>query len=232
MGTISGVFTDAWDRWMSILWDVWPKILGSLLIILLGLIVARIFYLVIIYLFKRFNLVEIINKLDIEIEVDEDKETHKKRKVLLTEKFKVDKLVWKSISYYIFILFFRWAVTNIGINDVEIFLTSVITYLPKLFIALLVWFFWVRFADFVYDVIFHTLDLAKQKSSKLLAIAWKIVILFFTMISVLHYVDIVSTVILNTLIIWFTSMISLAWGLAFGLWGKDIAKEILENLKK
>lgn len=232
MGTIWGVFTEAWDRWMSILSDVWPKILGSLLIVLLGLIVARIFYLVIIYLFKRFNLIEIINKLDIEIEVDEDKETHKKRKVLLTEKFKVDKLVWKSISYYIFILFFRWAVTNIGINDVEIFLTSVITYLPKLFIALLVWFFWVRFADFVYDVIFHTLDLAKQKSSKLLAIAWKIVILFFTMISVLHYVDIVSTVILNTLIIWFTSMISLAWGLAFGLWGKDIAKEILENLKK
>lgn len=232
MGNIGSIISESWERWMWILSDFWPKVLGSLFIILLWLIVARIFYLVVIHLFKKFKIIEILNKFDIQIEIEEDKESNQKKKILLTEKFKVDNLVAKSISYYIFILFFRWAVTNIGINDVEVFLTSAINYLPKLFIGLLIWFFWVRFADFIYDIIFHTLDLAKQKNSKLLAISWKVIILFFTMISVLHYIDIVSWTVLNTLIIWFTSMIALAWGLAFGLGWKDIAKEILENLKK
>jgi hypothetical protein len=42
----------------------------------------------------------------------------------------------------------------------------------------------------------------------------------------------ISTTITNTILIWFISMISLAWGLAFWLWGKELASEILESFKK
>jgi RimJ/RimL family protein N-acetyltransferase len=55
--------------------------------------------------------------------------------------------------------------------------------------------------------------------------------LFFTLMVVLNKIGIDSTII-NTVLIWFISMLTIAWWLAFGLWGKDIAKEILESFRK
>jgi hypothetical protein len=42
----------------------------------------------------------------------------------------------------------------------------------------------------------------------------------------------IATEITNTILIWFISMLALAWWLAFWLWGKDIAHEILESFRK
>jgi len=49
---------------------------------------------------------------------------------------------------------------------------------------------------------------------------------------VLNYIQIVDQFIINTILIGFISMLTLAGGLAFGLGGKDIAKEILESFRK
>ena len=106
-----------------------------------------------------------------------------------------------------------------------------ITYLPNLFIALVVGFFGMRFADFVYDIVYHALNLTRQKTAKIIATWAKIIILFFTMMIVLSKIW-VATIITNTILIWFISMLALAWWLAFWLGGKDIAEEILESFKK
>ena len=42
----------------------------------------------------------------------------------------------------------------------------------------------------------------------------------------------IDTQIINTILTWFIAMLTIAWGLAFGLWWKDIAKEILESFRK
>jgi cellulose synthase/poly-beta-1,6-N-acetylglucosamine synthase-like glycosyltransferase len=96
----------------------------------------------------------------------------------------------------------------------------------------LIWFFGIRFANFIYDVIYHTLALTKAKTSKIIAYSGKIIILFFTLMLFLDYTKIVSDFIINTILIGFVSMLSLAWWLAFGLWGKEIAQEILESFRK
>jgi hypothetical protein len=38
--------------------------------------------------------------------------------------------------------------------------------------------------------------------------------------------------ITQTILTWFIGMLALAWWLAFGLWGRDVAKEILESFRK
>jgi small-conductance mechanosensitive channel len=77
------------------------------------------------------------------------------------------------------------------------------------------------------------MNITKQKTiSKVLAMWAKIIILFFTLIVVLNYTKLVDQVIINTILTWFIAMLTLAGGLAFGLWWKDIAKEILEGFKK
>jgi hypothetical protein len=143
----------------------------------------------------------------------------------------VDKITAKAIAYYLFLIFFRLAIVFIWIKEVEDFLWDLITYLPNLFIGLIIGFFWVRFANFIYDIVFHMLNLTKQKTAKIIATWAKIIILFFTLMIVLSRIWI-STIITDTIFIWFISMVALAWGLAFWLWGRESASEILESFKK
>jgi len=70
-----------------------------------------------------------------------------------------------------------------------------------------------------------------KKTAKIIASWAKIIILFFTLMVVLSKIWI-ATEITNTILIWFVSMLALAWWLAFWLWWKDIAHEILESFRK
>ncbi|USN59322.1 MAG: hypothetical protein H6767_04585 [Candidatus Peribacteria bacterium] len=51
-----------------------------------------------------------------------------------SKKIKIDVIVGKSIGYYVFLIFFRYAIVVIGIEEVEQFLADLIAYLPSLFI--------------------------------------------------------------------------------------------------
>lgn len=214
-----------------------PKIIWALIIILIWVIISIWIYKLIIYLFKKFNVIALIDKLNVKFDnnIDRDKESEIKIKKIIKPKFsdkiKIDVITAKAISYYVFLVFFRLSIVVIGIKEIEMFLWELLTYLPSLFIAVVIWFFWVRFANFIYDIVYHTLDLSRQKTAKIIASWAKVIILFFTLMVVLDKIGI-ATEITNTILIWFISMLSIAWGLAFWLWWKDIAHEILESFRK
>lgn len=223
--------------------NYWPKLVWALLIILIWIILARWLYLFAMFVFRKIKLNNLIDRLNIDLVEQEDKskkddkntkETKDeiKNKKTITSKIKVDDVVAKSVSYYIVIVFFRIAISYIWITEIEKFLKDLTEYLPNLFVWVLIWFFGIRFANFVYDVVYHTLSLTKDKTSKIVATWAKIVILFFTLMLFLDYTKVVNSFIINTIIIWFISMVSLWAGLAFWLWWKDIAREILESFRK
>lgn len=200
----------------------------SALNLLIWFLIAFIVYKIIMYLFKKFKIVAIIDRITmISIYKDQKKEVEVKK---ISDNIKIDVITAKSMSYYIFLLFFRYSIVIIWITDVEVFLNKLINYLPSLFIWVIVWFFGIRFANFVYDLIYYPLDLSNQKNAEIIAMWWKIIILFFTMMVVLSQIWI-WTDITNIILIWFVWMLSLAWWLAFWLWWKDIARDILESFK-
>lgn len=214
-----------------------PKIIGALLIVLVWALIARFLYLLLMVLFKRFKLNELVDKLKVSFDeenLDEVKEKVKKklRKNRFTDKIKVDDVVAKSFSYYVMIVFFRVSISYIWIVEIEQFLKDLTQYLPNLFVWVMIGFFWIRFANFVYDVVYHALNITREKTSKIIASGAKIIILFFTLMVFLDYTKIVSEFIINTVLIWFISMLALAGGLAFWLGGKDVAGEILESFRK
>ena len=231
----------------NIFWNIedfivtkWPDIFWALVILIIWFFWAIIVHKLIMYLFKKFKIIELIDKLDIEFWDEEEKnendskdtpKTKKKFSEVLWKKIQIDKVVAKSASYYIFLIFFRWSIYKLWITEVEQFLKQLINYLPNLFIWVVVLFFWIRFSDFIYDVIYHSLSISKQKTAKIIASGWKIVILFFTLMVVLNQIWI-DTQIINTILTWFIAMLTIAWWLAFGLWWKDIAREILESFRK
>ena len=201
----------------------------SALNLLIWFLIAFIVYKIIMYLFKKFKIVAIIDRITmISIYKDQKKEVEVKK---ISDNIKIDVITAKSMSYYIFLLFFRYSIVIIWITDVEVFLDKLINYLPSLFIWVIVWFFGIRFANFVYDLIYYPLDLSNQKNAEIIALWWKIIILFFTMMVVLSQIWI-WTDITNIILIWFVWMLSLAWWLAFWLWWKDIARDILESFKE
>lgn len=223
----------------TVLWNIelyLPKIVWALVIIWIWTIISMWIHRFVMYLFKRFKIIELIDKLN--IKYDDDKKKDKKinnEEIIqikkISDKIKINEITAKAISYYVFLVFFRLSIVVIWIKEVEIFMWDLLTYLPSLFIAIIIWFFWVRFASFIYDVVFHALDLSKQKTAKIIASWAKIIILFFTLMVVLDKIWI-ATEITYTILIWFISMLSIAWWLAFWLGWKDIAHEILESFRK
>ncbi len=215
------------------------NIFWAIIVIILWLLISIIVYRFILYLFKRFKILELINKFDISIHEDEDIKQEKNLKdknrsevyELISKKIQIDKVVAKASAYYVFLLFFRWSIIILWITTVEQFLRDLLTYLPNLFVWVVVWYFGIRFANFIYDVVFHALNLTRQKTAKIIASWAKIVILFFTLMVVLNKIWI-DTQIINTVLTGFIAMLTIAWGLAFGLWWKEIAKEILESFRK
>lgn len=213
----------------------WPKVLWAIVIIIIWWLIARALYLFLMYLFKKFKLNQLVDKLKVDFDEENIEQRQKaklKKRKNFTDKIKVDDVVAKSSSVFVFIIFFRLAISYIWITEVEIFLKDLIDYLPSLFIWVLIWFFWIRFANFIYDVIFHTLSVTKEKTSKIIASWAKVIILFFTLMLVLDYTKIVSEFILNTILIWFIAMLSLAGWLAFWLGWREIAHDILESFRK
>jgi len=215
---------------------LWPKIIWAIIILLTWWIIARLVYLFLMFVFRKTKLNQFIDRL--KVNFDEEKLSEEKKekprfiKSRFTDKIKVDDVVAKAMSYYLLIVFFRLSIWYLWIIEVESFLRDVTNYLPNLFVWVLIWFFGIRFANFVYDVVYHTLTLTKEKTAKIIAEWARIIILFFTLMVFLEYTKIVSMFIINTVLIGFISMIALAWGIAFWLWWREIAKEILETFKK
>lgn len=218
----------------------WPKILWALIVIILWIFIAIIVYKFILYLFKRFKVLELIDKLDIDFWDSKEEKKEKKEWVIekkqkfsdvIAKKIELDKVVWKAVAYYLFLVFFRISIKIIWIDDLEEFMGDLLRYLPSLFIAFIIWFFWIRFANFIFDVVYHTLEYTKQKTAKIIASWAKVIILFFTLMAVLSKIWIAEE-ITYTILIWFISMLSIAWWLAFWLWWREIAKEILESFRK
>ena len=230
---IQNIFLEKYELFLNnYLW----KITESVALVVSWIILAFLLYKFIIRLFIKFNLLDLINKIESKLSsgVQEwfTKEKNKKQQTkAITEKFKVDQIVAKAISYYVFLLFFRMAITQYWVDDIETFMDELIRYLPKIFIWVMIWYLWIRFAKFVHDIILYAFWIKTRDTAKIVATGTRWIIIFFTVMAVLDQVGI-ATEITTTILNGFVAMLALAWWLAFGLWGKGVAREILESFKK
>ena len=211
----------------------WAK---AIVIIFIWFIIWRVIYTQTLRIFKKYKLKEKIDRFEDFLETDDQIKEESPELVIqkkLTERMKVDVVVAKSFSYYVFLFFFKQALLVLWITEVADSLKTLLNYLPSLFVGIVIWFFGIRFANFVYDVTYHTLSIAeshsKNKTSKIIATWSKGLILFLTVTLVLNFTKIIDQQMIYIILIGFISMISLAGGLAFGLGWKEMAKNILDK---
>ena len=223
--------------------------IAVVIIMVFGTLISYGIYKLTMYVFAKFHILDFIDKLwdgfeehttniveknthDKEAEGLEEHHVEKQKKALEAKKVRYDRITAKAFAYYVFLLFFRWAVVFLGVTEVEKFMSDLLAYLPSLFVGILIGFFGIRFANSVHDIIYQALELTKQETSKIIAMGAKIIIMFFTLMIMLNYIKIVNEFIINALFIGFITTITIAFGLAFGLGGREIAREILESFRK
>lgn len=143
------------------------------------------------------------------------------------------KAIGKYIAIFIFLLFLRSAVDTAGYHEVEQFLSHVVDYLPHLLLALLITFFGIQSSDTAHNLIYNAVRFESKKTAALLGNLWRVVILFFTFSITLWQinagVEIIPSYLVISILIGVVAAASIAFGLAFGLGGKEAATKIIND---
>jgi len=134
--------------------ELGPVIIAAGIILVLGAVISYGIYKFSMYIFKKFHIVELIDKIwegfeenttkIVDKEEDAKKKKNSKAKNIKTVEKRVhkpvpyDRIFSKATSYYVFLLFFRWAISTMGITEIETFMNDLIGYLPSLFVGIMI----------------------------------------------------------------------------------------------
>jgi hypothetical protein len=144
------------------------------------------------------------------------------------------KAVGKYIAIFVFLLFLRSAVEKAGYTEVEKYLNSVVDYLPYLFLAVFVTFLGIQTSRTMYSIVFNAVNFENPKTAVIIGNITVVFFLFFIFAIVINLIntwpiEIIPEYLVRSILIGFVSAASLAFGLAFGLWGKESASEIIRE---
>lgn len=193
-----------------------PQFLAGLIVLLMGLVVAAISKHIILIFFKVVK----IEKWLEEAKVAKEKDVR----------------VWPEIiselvRWSVVVLFLVPAAEIWGVPRVTDVLSQLLFYLPNVFVAVIVGLVGVVAANITHDIVKHGSKSLGSSSANALANIARYSILFFTALIVLHQLGVASDLI-RILFTGIVAMLAIAGGLAFGLGGQDLAKEILKGLLK
>jgi len=193
-----------------------PNLFGGLLILAIGLVLAEILRKILVSFFNFFRLELLIKKTKIATE----------REVKVWKEILAELLRWSVV-----ILFLIPAVEVWGLSKVTVVLNQLLFYLPNVLVAVVIGFIGLIFANLVSDLVKHSVKTVGSTSANTLAALSKFSIVFFTVLIVMNQLGIAQDLI-RILFTGIVAMLALAGGLSFGLGGKDIAREILEEFRK
>jgi hypothetical protein len=141
--------------------------------------------------------------------------------------------IGKYIAVFVFLLFLRYAFQKAGYHDLEKFIGDIVAYFPYLLLALLITFFGIQASRTIYVVVYNAVHFENPRTAAILAQIARIAILFFTFTIVINLIntgiEIIPEYLVRSVLIWFVAAVSLAFGLAFGLGGRESASQIIHE---
>lgn len=196
-----------------------PKIIGALLILLLGWIIARLLKKAIVKLLFLVRLNTLSEKVGIEKFLKEGG----------LKKTAVDLI--GSLLYWLIMLTVILAVFNsLQLTSAQELFHSIILFIPNIIVSLIILLFGLYAARFIANVLSSSLKNMNDKTAEIIEKLAYFSIVVFTVFLVLGQLKIAQDIITNAFILVFGA-ICLAFGLAFGLGGKESAAEILKSIK-
>ena len=132
------------------------------------------------------------------------------------------------VKWFVIVVFLMASFDMLGLNQVSTFLREVVNYLPQVIVAVLILMAAVIIASAMQRVVVASSKASNIKSSELLGRVTKWAIWIFALLAALYSLG-VAPALIQTIVMAVFAGGALAFGLAFGLGGKDAASKIIEK---
>ena len=135
------------------------------------------------------------------------------------------------VKWILVIVFLLAAVDILGLVQFAGFLKSVLAYLPNVIVAALIFVVTVILVDIVEKVVRAAVESIKVGYGAMVSAVIKWSIWVFALLAILHQLGIARP-FMETLFTGLVAMLVISLGIAFGLGGKEVAAEILQDVKR
>src|SRR6266567_112171 len=218
MGVITDWGTAIWTSLTGALvlaFGLIPKLIGFLLILLVGWFVARALEKGILWLLGRVGFEHFSNRIGL---------------TRLQQRMNISMgaigLIGRIIFWLVFLIFLVPAVETLGLTTVSNLLNQIIDYIPNVLVAILVLFLGTLLATFISDVIRGAMSGTTIGNANVYANIARYAIMGFAILIALYQLQIAPAII-QTLFTAIVGALALAFGLAFGLGGREAAQRWL-----
>lgn len=196
-----------------------PLFIGAVIIFVVGWIVAVALGKLVEQVVKALRVDNLLQQLEVE-------KTLERGGVRLNSGAFVGALV----KWFLIIVFLLAAVNILGLSQVSDFLSQVLLYIPNVVVAALILVIAVKVAEVVERASRSVVETAGMRGAVVGVMArWAIWI--FAVVAALLQLG-VATVLLQTVMTGLVAMLALAFGLAFGLGGKEAASSFIDKLRR
>lgn len=193
-----------------------PHFFAGLLIFIIGLIIAEILKKILLSLFRLFKLKVLLSRWKVASE----------KEVKIWEEIFAELLRWSMV-----VLFLIPAAEVWGLSKITGVFNQLLFYLPNVLISVVIGFVGIIFSHLIADLVKQSVKSVRPVSAVMLSALARYAVIFFTVLIVMNQLGIAQDLI-RILFTGIVAMLALAGGLAFGLGGKEVAKDLLDTLRK
>jgi len=205
-----------WQGFLSFI----PKLVGAFIVFLIGWLIA-------------IAVGKLVTEILIRLKLNKILEKSGWQEALRKAELKVNpaEFIGGIIKWIFVIVFLLAAVEILGFVQFTDFLKSVLSYLPNVIVASLIFVVTVILVDIVEKVVRTAVEGMRTGYGRLVSMIVKWSIWIFAILAILHQLGIARPFI-ETLFTGLIAMLVISFGVAFGFGGKDVAAEILRDLRE
>ena len=202
---------------LALLFSFIPKLIGFLVILLIGWLVATAVAKALTLVLRKVGFDRISDRIGL---------TRLERQ--MNVQMDAAGLLGKLVYWFVFLIFLVPAVNALGLTTVSDLIGRIVGYLPNVFVAILVLFLGTLAATFIADLVRGAAASTRIGNANVFASIARYAILGFVALIALEQLQIAPALIQ----ILFTAIVgsaALAFGLAFGLGGRESAQRLLSR---
>ena len=215
-GVLTASFAEILSKFLSLV----PNIIGAIIIFVIGLFIAE-------------GLGRLISRVLKKMYVDQavDKAGLKRMLEKIGFKISISRALGLLVTWFLYAVVLIATAEILKLNQISQFLQAVVLYIPHVIISVVILIVGIVVSNFIFTVVKEAALAAKIESADFLATVAKWAILVFTFMAALVQLR-VATELIQILFTGLVFMFALAGGIAFGLGGKDRAKQLLDKIVK
>lgn len=207
-------FQGVWDKIIAIA----PNLLGAIIVFLLGLAVAEAVGRIIAKVLQKMYLDQAVEKAGLKYALEK-----------IGFRLGISRALGLMVTWFLYLVVLIVITEILNLDQISLFLQAVVLYIPNVIIAIFILIIGIIVGNFIFILVKEASLAAKLEAADFLAALAKWAIIVFSVMAALVQLR-VATELIQILFTGVVFMFALAGGLAFGLGGKDKAKELIDKL--